>query len=152
MLMWPTGFNKAAVTWWILLGRRPILPRFRLTEHTGSFRTYVSIEINARDLRWHELLELYRRIRTLSNTRRQTVNPLHARIYHLVQKFGTPKRYGQWTRFWERIRQTLVKERFKDVPRTWQAIRKAYHAVAPKKLRSQEARGRSTKRLSNRRS
>ena len=50
--------------------------------------------INARYLQWHELLELYRRMRTLANTKRQTVNPLHARIYQLVQKFGTPRRYG----------------------------------------------------------
>ena len=146
-----TGFNKAAVTWWILVGRRPLLPRFRLTEHTGSFRNYISVEINARDLRWSELRELYRQVRALPNTRRQVVNRLHERIYQLVQKFGTPKRHGQWTHFWERIRQRLVKERFKDVPRTWQAIRKAYHAVAPKKLWSHDARGHSTKGLSYRR-
>ena len=123
-----TNFWPAAVTWWVLLNIRPLLPRIRVAEHRGPMRRWVTLEINARDLTWNELWGTYRALRALPNTKRQKVNPLHYRIYELVrERGGVPKR-GQ-VAFWTDIRNRLKKERRGNVPDTWNAIKKAYRSL-----------------------
>ena len=86
-----TGFDEAETAWWILTGKRPTLPRYRIREHESSLteHAWITLEIHAADLTWKELLELYyKRLRPFTNLRRKKVNPLHYRICQLVDKAG----------------------------------------------------------------
>ena len=39
-----TGFRAPAVTWWVLTGTRPLIPRIVLTENIGK-RRWVTLEV-----------------------------------------------------------------------------------------------------------
>ena len=65
--------HPAAVTSWVLRGKRPVFPRIGICRHisTNGYRTWATIEIGAADITWRELWVAYRRIRSLPNMRRQ---------------------------------------------------------------------------------
>ncbi len=118
-----------AVTSWVLGGARPVIPRVSVTEHSGM-RQWVTLEINASDLTWRELRQLYGAIRALPSLSRQKINPLHYRIFQMVRQRGGVPRRGR-VAFWRRIHQDLIAEgRWKKVPGTWNAIKKAYVSVS----------------------
>ena len=124
-----TGFEEAETVWWILTGKLPTLPRYRLQEHV-SYLTghgWITLEIHSADVTWRELWKLYHNdLRPFTNLKRQKVKPLHYRIYQLVDKAGgVPLK--RKTVFWEGIRQKLEREKkWNKVPQ-WQGIRSAYN-------------------------
>ncbi len=86
-----TGFDEAETAWWILTGKRPTLHRYRIQRHESCLteHAWTTLEIHAADLTRKDLWELYHRhLRPFTNLKRQKVNPLHHRIYQLVNKAG----------------------------------------------------------------
>jgi hypothetical protein len=112
------GFTPAAVTWWILLGIRPLVPRLKVIQHNGGGRTWVALEIHAQDLTWRELWNVYGK-----------VNELHHRIFQLVSERGGIPEVGK-VEFWKAMLAQLCNEKRPKLPKTWQAIRKAYCELA----------------------
>ena len=131
-----TGFHRAAVTWWVLLDIRPVVPRLRINRQLIGDRTGVTLEVNAPDVTWKEWCDFYRSIRPVVSTKRQ-VPARHIRILELVTKHGGPPRNnGTKTQFWKRILYDLWKAEERrppkggrKMPTTWHAVRKAYYAL-----------------------
>ena len=92
--------------------------------HLHGRRSWAEVNFNATDLRSEEIKEMYRRLRSVPNVRRQRVNPLHFRLWQIVEESGIPVT-GK-SAFWESVRRRLYEEGTHCVPGTWQAVRKAY--------------------------
>lgn len=121
-----TNFASAAVTWWILTGFRPTLPRLRLSRQ-GMYADWIRLDVHARDLTRREWLAVYHAIRHTSGQRRQRVNPMHARIIELVAAAGGAPATEYKRAFWDdTIAAQLRRERrWKRLP-TWRGIKLAY--------------------------
>jgi hypothetical protein len=123
------GFNAALVSWWVLRGLRPILPRVvisRVGRPIGPPATMLTIN-GVSNLTWREAWEAFQNIQKVTGIIKKGQDVHHYKIRQFVESRGGIPAHGSKTKFWESIRLDIQKE-FGKAPRTWQAIRKSYFA------------------------
>ena len=134
-----TGFPQYMITCFILTDMKPSLVRYRLKHSINSSclpsgewinRDIVNFEINASDLTFSEIKEIYDKYKTSLNTKRQkSITPKQKELLSLVTKLGDVPINGKGTKeYWERAKESWnelfpgEKERYDS----WEGIRKAY--------------------------
>lgn len=147
------SFRPASVTWWILRGIRPIVPKIEIhdesiyepdpeeTKVAGEFRVKtkrfrLKICINSLDVSIKDLFQIYKLIQNsrfdVSSRKRKE---MHLRIETLVIQKGVPEQFGKKKPLWESIRLQLKKEGY-NPGKTWQGIRKAYYQMIQPKQKA----------------
>lgn len=58
------GFARADVTWWVLCGVRPQIPRYRITFHKNSRRAWGTLELNAQNISEREIEQVCKTLKS----------------------------------------------------------------------------------------
>jgi len=108
-----TGFTQPALIQFILVGVRPVLPRYQVRGETVYQVTpagdilqpfHVEIEIRARDLGFEELRQIYQIYRRqLQSRKAKALNEEHWLIYRLVKERGGPLSGKGSVQFWKSV-------------------------------------------------
>lgn len=127
-----SGFHAAAVTWWVLLGKQPVLPGVTVRQRqvfAVPRPPQLAIEINRRDLSWDDLRKIYDKYRkALSPGRSRKVAPRTAEILEAVRALGGVPDRGK-TQFWRRLVEGLAKKGRLPAAYRWESARKAYYSA-----------------------
>ncbi len=110
-----TGFRMVSLVAFVMLGTKPILPRYRVSasHHVASSETGVTynyaseatISVYARDVTFDELLEIYSKVRTsIGIANSKSLNSKHLAIYEMVQEYGDIPNKGV-NRFWRNLQE-----------------------------------------------
>jgi hypothetical protein len=100
----------------------------------------ITLDINARDISFRELQEIYKGIRKeLRGIKSKPLNERHLKLYQIVQeKGGTPERGEKGTvEFWKSVMYKInewnkrEKQGYKDYTE-WRAVKKAYRELIKK--------------------
>jgi hypothetical protein len=147
MMSEATGFEQLSIIDFTLRGTRPILPRYSVTGLKGYritpfgeylFPLHINIDIWAKDLRFDELVEIYkgtRNILKLTNTKQFKKKAVD--LYQVVSQKGGPVSGKGSSKFWEGIRMSGIKNRQREKYKDWRSVKHAYDRIA-KKLNDKE--------------
>jgi len=133
-----TGFTKPSLVQFILMGIRPVLPRYLVKGKVGYQATptgdilqpfHLEIEIRARDLGFEELRRIYQTYRHTQPRKAKALSGVHWAIYRLVKERGGPVSGKGSVQFWKSVMEqwnTLHSEKRYS---HWKGIKIAYERI-----------------------
>lgn len=147
-----TGFNQGSLVMCVLVGIKPLLPRYRLLVKNHAYTMpneeqllsrEVQITFRCGDLKFEELLAIHKEVkRGLSIKRKFALKEKHERLYRLVKECGPPPESGpRGSRnkvYWDKLKD-LWNDRYPDERyEGWFAVSKQYERTIKKLEESQE--------------
>lgn len=138
-----TGLTQASLVQFVLVGIRPILPRYLVRDRTVYQATpsgdilqplHLEIEIRARDIGFEELRQIYRTYRRTQSRKAKAFKEEHRAIYRLVKEKGGPVSGKGSVQFWKSVMEQWNLHSEKRYSH-WKGIKIAYERI---KLRNSQ--------------
>jgi len=134
-----TGFLQLSLVQFVLMGTKPILPRYHVGGITNYHKlpsgekmrpTHVTLDIWARDLKFDELQKMYNSYRYILGLKRgKSLKEEHLDIVQLVSQKGEPPRGKGVVAFWESVKAEWNKKYPDREYQTWKGIKKRYDSI-----------------------
>jgi len=140
-----TGFTKPSLVQFILMGIRPVLPRYLVKGKAGYQATptgdilqpfHLEIEIRARDLGFEELRRIYQTYRHTQPRKAKAFKEEHREIYRLVKEKGGPVSGKGSVQFWKSVMEQWNLHSDKRYS-SWKGIKIAYERIIIRQIRQQ---------------
>lgn len=144
-----TGFTKPSLVQFILMGIRPVLPRYLVKGKAGYQATptgdilqpfHLEIEIRARDLGFEELRRIYQTYRHTQPRKAKAFKEEHREIYRLVKEKGGPVSGKGSVQFWKSVMKQWNLHSDKRYS-SWKGIKIAYERIIIRQIRQQLTQG-----------
>ncbi|HUU51375.1 MAG TPA: hypothetical protein VMW81_10530 [Nitrospinota bacterium] len=137
-----TGFNQASLVMFVLIGIKPLLPRYKISISIPVYimpnkeqiiSKEVEIVFRCRDLKFRELYEMYKKIRKQLNIEREI--PLKGkseRVNELIEELGQPPlgtRGKRNQRYWEKAKDLWNNRNPDEQYSDWRGIAQQYDRI-----------------------